>query len=73
MSAIATTPRDEVLIARNPATGLELGRVTATPPEQIEELVARARARPGIVVVGRMASASGRAGVVVEDPQPRRR
>ena len=44
MSAIATTPRDEVLIARNPATGLELGRVTATPPEQIEELVARARA-----------------------------
>ncbi|MGP0062288.1 MAG: aldehyde dehydrogenase family protein [Isosphaeraceae bacterium] len=43
MSAIATTARDEVLIARNPATGLELGRVPATPPEHVGDLVKRAR------------------------------
>lgn len=38
--AIAET---EVLIARNPATGAELGRVPATPAEQVAESVARAR------------------------------
>jgi acyl-CoA reductase-like NAD-dependent aldehyde dehydrogenase len=43
MSAIATTPRVEVLIAHNPANGQELGRVRSTPPEQLAELVARAR------------------------------
>jgi acyl-CoA reductase-like NAD-dependent aldehyde dehydrogenase len=39
----ASTARDEVLVARNPATGQELGRVRATPPEEIDDLVARAR------------------------------
>jgi acyl-CoA reductase-like NAD-dependent aldehyde dehydrogenase len=43
MSALATISCDEVLIARNPATGMELGRVTATPSEHLEALVARAR------------------------------
>jgi acyl-CoA reductase-like NAD-dependent aldehyde dehydrogenase len=43
MSITLTTRRDEVLIARNPATGEELGRVPATPPEQLDEIVARAR------------------------------
>ncbi|HEX8204323.1 MAG TPA: aldehyde dehydrogenase family protein, partial [Isosphaeraceae bacterium] len=33
----------DVLIARNPATGAELGRVPATPPEAVAEAVARAR------------------------------
>ena len=57
MSAIATTARDEVLIARNPATGLELGRVPATPPEHVGDLVKRAAMRTGIVGFGRMAGA----------------
>jgi acyl-CoA reductase-like NAD-dependent aldehyde dehydrogenase len=43
MSTAVTTRQDEVLIARNPATGAELGRVPTTPPEQVAELVARAR------------------------------
>src|SRR5437016_3211584 len=42
MSTMVTLGRDDVLIARNPATGAELGRVPATPPEQVAELVARA-------------------------------
>ncbi len=33
----------DVLIARNPSTGLELGRVAATPPEAVAEVVVRAR------------------------------
>lgn len=33
----------EPLIATNPATGAELGRVAATPPAQVREAVARAR------------------------------
>ncbi len=43
MSAIATTALQDVLIARNPATGVEIGRVPSTPPEQLEAIVARAR------------------------------
>ncbi len=43
MSTIATTLREDVLVSRNPATGVEIGRVEATPPEQIEEMVSRAR------------------------------
>ena len=43
MSTVMTSVRDEVLIARNPATGAELGRVPATPPEQVAEVVARAQ------------------------------
>jgi acyl-CoA reductase-like NAD-dependent aldehyde dehydrogenase len=43
MSTAVTTRQDEVLIARNPATGAELGRVPATAPEQLTEIVVRAR------------------------------
>src|SRR5437868_2056998 len=43
MSATVTMPGDEVLIAHNPATEAELGRVPVTPPERLEELVAAAR------------------------------
>ena len=43
MSATATIAPGEFLIARNPATGMELGRVPTTPPESIAEIVARAR------------------------------
>src|SRR5262249_57575 len=43
MSTVMTSVRDEVLIARNPATGAELGRVPATPPEQVAEVVAKAQ------------------------------
>lgn len=35
---------DEVLTAHNPATGAEIGRVPATPPEAVAALVDRARA-----------------------------
>src|SRR5579864_1527674 len=38
--AVAET---EVLIARNPATGAELGRLSATHPEEVASVVARAR------------------------------
>lgn len=34
---------DQVLVTRNPATGAEIGRVGATPPEEVAGLVARAR------------------------------
>ena len=37
------TATAELLIARNPATGEELGRVPATAPEAVVEVVARAR------------------------------
>src|SRR5262249_1686193 len=43
MSTVMTISQDEVLIARNPATGAELGRVPATSPEQVAEVVARAQ------------------------------
>jgi acyl-CoA reductase-like NAD-dependent aldehyde dehydrogenase len=43
MTATATASCDDELVARNPATGTELGRVPATPPERLPELVARAR------------------------------
>src|SRR5262245_29924465 len=43
MSTASTISRHDVLIARNPATGAELGRVPATPPEQVAEFVARAQ------------------------------
>jgi acyl-CoA reductase-like NAD-dependent aldehyde dehydrogenase len=43
MSVAATSVREDVLIARNPATGEELGQLQATPPERVGELVARAR------------------------------
>jgi acyl-CoA reductase-like NAD-dependent aldehyde dehydrogenase len=43
MSVAVTTVRDGVLVARNPATGEELGHVQPTPPERVTELVARAR------------------------------
>lgn len=43
MSVALTSVRDNVLISRNPATGEELGRVEATAPEHVGELVARAR------------------------------
>ncbi len=43
MSVGVTTLRDDVLVARNPATGEELGRLEATPPDRVGELVARAR------------------------------
>jgi acyl-CoA reductase-like NAD-dependent aldehyde dehydrogenase len=39
---MATTELD-ALIARNPATGAELGRVPATPLEELDAIVARAR------------------------------
>jgi acyl-CoA reductase-like NAD-dependent aldehyde dehydrogenase len=35
---------DDILIARNPATGLEIGRVRMTPSEDVAAIVARARA-----------------------------
>jgi hypothetical protein len=35
MSTATTIRREDVLSARNPATGAELGRVPATPPEQV--------------------------------------
>jgi acyl-CoA reductase-like NAD-dependent aldehyde dehydrogenase len=44
MSVGVATVRDDVLVARNPATGDELGRIEATPPEQVVEIVERARA-----------------------------
>ena len=37
----------DALIARNPATGAELGRVPATPTERVAEVVARAREAQG--------------------------
>ena len=43
MSTIETTFQDQVLIARNPATGVVLGQVATTPPEQIADIIARAR------------------------------
>jgi acyl-CoA reductase-like NAD-dependent aldehyde dehydrogenase len=43
MSVGAATVCDDVLVARNPATGEELGRIETTPPEQVGEIVARAR------------------------------
>ncbi len=36
--------QSDVLIARNPATGAELGRVSVTPPETVDGLVQQARA-----------------------------
>jgi acyl-CoA reductase-like NAD-dependent aldehyde dehydrogenase len=39
---IAAIP-DDIVVVRNPATGGEIGRVRATPPGQVAELVARAR------------------------------
>jgi acyl-CoA reductase-like NAD-dependent aldehyde dehydrogenase len=44
MSVAVTTVRNDILVARNPTTGGELGCVEATPPEHVFELVARARA-----------------------------
>jgi acyl-CoA reductase-like NAD-dependent aldehyde dehydrogenase len=38
-----TPASSNVVIARNPATGAELGRVPATPPEAVEAAVVRAR------------------------------
>jgi acyl-CoA reductase-like NAD-dependent aldehyde dehydrogenase len=35
---------DDVLIARNPATGVEIGRVRMTPPDDVAAIVASARA-----------------------------
>lgn len=35
---------DRVLVTSNPATGAEVGRVSATPPEEVAEAVKRARA-----------------------------
>lgn len=43
MSTGATTLREDFLVSRNPATGVEIGRVASTPPEEIEEMVSRAR------------------------------
>jgi acyl-CoA reductase-like NAD-dependent aldehyde dehydrogenase len=43
MSTTATAIGDDVLIARNPATGREIGRVPATPVERMEVILARAR------------------------------
>ena len=43
MSTSVKTIHDEILIARNPATGLEIGRVPATPAESLEEILMRAR------------------------------
>src|SRR5947199_2701584 len=37
----------DALIARNPATGAELGRLAATPPEDVAGAVARAREAQG--------------------------
>jgi acyl-CoA reductase-like NAD-dependent aldehyde dehydrogenase len=37
------TASGEILVARNPATGEELGHVETTPPEQVGEIVERAR------------------------------
>jgi acyl-CoA reductase-like NAD-dependent aldehyde dehydrogenase len=42
MGATALAASEEVLIARNPATGAELGRVRATPPDRLEERVDQA-------------------------------
>ena len=42
--AEASTVRDDVLVARNPATGESIGEVPVTPPSEIADLVARARA-----------------------------
>ena len=43
----ASTVRDDVLVARNPATGESIGEVPVTPPSEIADLVARAgRRRP---------------------------
>ncbi len=47
MSVAVTTVRDDTLVARNPATGEELGRVEATPPKRVGELVSRARVAQG--------------------------
>src|SRR5690348_16663774 len=44
MSVGVATLRDDVLVARNPATDEELGHIEATPPDQVETIVARARA-----------------------------
>jgi acyl-CoA reductase-like NAD-dependent aldehyde dehydrogenase len=43
MSTSVTAIGDEVLIARNPATGMEIGRVPATPVERLEEILGRSR------------------------------
>ena len=38
-----STALAEVLTTNNPATGAEVGRVTITPPEEVGEIVRRAR------------------------------
>jgi acyl-CoA reductase-like NAD-dependent aldehyde dehydrogenase len=49
----SSTVREDVLIARNPATGQEIGRVRATPPAEVADLVARSRvAQPGWSAAG---------------------
>jgi acyl-CoA reductase-like NAD-dependent aldehyde dehydrogenase len=43
MSVVIETAAD-VLVARNPATGAEIGRVPVTPPEDVAAIIERARA-----------------------------